>query len=909
MNPIALEIASYLGCSEYEDAIAHYGMKYRSGRYPYGSGENPYQHSGDFLARVETLQKEGMSEKDIAKAIGLTTTDLRMQVRVAKHERRQLEADRARSLRDDGLSLKEIAKRMGYANDSSVRSLLNEDTAINKNRANKTAEILAKELETKNMIDVGAGVEKELGVTDSTLKEALFILQTKGYDVYGIGLQQTTNPKQQTITRILAKEGYDQKYAYNHTDEIQSVVDYHTKDGGLTYKTTQYPASIDSKRVQINYGDEGGVMKDGVIELRRGVEDLDLGNSHYAQVRILVDGTHYLKGMAMYADDLPDGVDIRFNTNKHSGTPKEKVMKSIKDDPENPFGAVIKANGQSYYTGKDGKEHLSAINKIKEEGDWDKMSKNLSSQFLSKQPMKLINQQLDLTYKDSVAELDEIMSLTNPTVKKKLLLEYANTCDGAATHLKAAAFPRQTTQVILPLTKIKEDEVYAPNYKNGEQLALVRFPHAGTFEIPIVTVNNKNAQGNSNIGKTVRDAIGIHPKVAERLSGADFDGDQVICIPITAKSNIKSTHALADLEGFDPKTQYPYREGMRVMTKANTQKQMGMVSNLITDMTLKGANEKEIARAVKHSMVVIDANKHELDYVQSEKDNGIAELKKKWQGYTDPVTGKEVSGASTLISRRKQTVQVPETKGSGRIDPETGEVVYKQSGRTYIDKNTGQVKLAMKDVKLLSRVADANEISSGTSQEKAYANYVNKTKALANTARKAYLATGNLKRNPEAAKQYQNEVNSLDAKLNTALKNAPRERRATALANSQVKAKVQANPDLETDKKELKRLKQQAITNARLAVGADSKGSKITITEAEWTAIQAGAISDNKLTQILRFTDTDKIRAMAMPKTTTTLSSAKVAKAKAMAKSGYTLAEIAESLGVSTSTISKHINE
>lgn len=909
MNPIAEEIASYLGCSENEEAIAHYGVKRRSGRYPWGSGENPYQHSADFLARVESLAKEGKSEKDIAKELGMTTTDLRMQVRVAKHERRALEADRARSLREDGLSLQEIADKMGYTNDSSVRSLLNENTAVNKNRANVTAELLAKELEKKNMIDVGAGVEHELGVTNSTLKEALFILETKGYQVYGIGLQQTTNPKQQTITTVLAKEGFDQKYAYNHTDEIASLKDYHSKDGGLSFKTTQYPVSVDGKRVMIEYGDQGGSAKDGVIELRRGVEDLDLGNSHYAQVRILVDGTHYLKGMAIYADDLPDGVDIRFNTNKPTGTPREKVMKDIKEDPDNPFGAAIKANGQSYYIGKDGKEHLGAINKIKEEGDWDKMSKNLSSQFLSKQPMKLIRQQLDLTYKDQVSELDDIMSLTNPTVKKKLLLEFANNCDGAATHLKAVAFPRQTTQVILPLTKIKDNEVYAPNYKNGETLALVRYPHGGTFEIPIVTVNNKNAQGKSVITNAVKDAIGISPKTAERLSGADFDGDQVVCIPVTSKANIKSSPILDDLKDFDPKTAYPYREGMKVMTKEYTQKQMGMVSNLITDMTLKGANEKEIARAVRHSMVVIDAAKHKLDYTQSEKDNGIAELKQKWQGRVDPITGKSSIGASTLISRKGQTIQMPETKGSGKINPDTGEVEYKLSGRTYVDKKTGAIKEATRDVKLLSAIPDAHILSSGTAQEEAYADYVNKTKALANKARKLYLAEGNLERKPEAAKKYEDEVASLNAKLNTAAKNAPRERRAIALANSQVKAKVQANPELQNDKKELKKQKQIAITSARQLVGADSKGSKIDITPKEWEAIQEGAISDSKLTQILRYTDTNTVRAMAMPRTMTTLSTAKVSKVKAMAKSGYTLAEIADSLGVSTSTVSKYIAE
>jgi len=78
-----------------EDILMHYGVKRRSGRYPWGSGDNPYQHGGDFLSRVEELQRLGKSEKEIAAEIGLSTTDLRMQVRVAKHERRALLADRA----------------------------------------------------------------------------------------------------------------------------------------------------------------------------------------------------------------------------------------------------------------------------------------------------------------------------------------------------------------------------------------------------------------------------------------------------------------------------------------------------------------------------------------------------------------------------------------------------------------------------------------------------------------------------------------------------------------------------------------------------------------------------------------------------------------------------------------------
>lgn len=892
MNPVA------------EDILMHYGVKRRSGRYPWGSGDNPYQHSGDFLSRINELKGQGLNEKQIADAMGMKTTDLRMQVRVANHERRALEADRARSLREDGLSLNEIAEKMGYANDSSIRSLLNENTAINKNRAKVTAEILKKELEEKGMIDVGAGVERELGCSPNTLKEALFILETEGYNVYGVGIPQVTNPGKQTNTPVLTKPDVAYKEVYKNMGDIQSVGEYHSIDGGTTYSKLEYPSSVDSKRVAIRYGDEGGTDKDGVIELRRGVEDLDLGNSHYAQVRILVDGSHYLKGMAMYSDDMPDGADIVFNTNKKSSVGKLDVMKSIKDDPDNPFGASIKAGGQSHYIDKDGKEKLSAINKIKEEGDWDKMSKNLSSQFLSKQPLQLIKKQLDLTYKDREAEFDEIMSLTNPTVKKKMLMDFADECDGAAVHLKAAALPRQSTQVILPITALKETEIYAPSYRDGERVALVRYPHGGTFEIPELVVNNKNKSAISILGKDIADAVGINPKVAERLSGADFDGDQVVVIPTGGKVKIKSTPSLKDLEGFNPKDEYPETPGMKYMSKSETQKQMGVVSNLITDMTLKGASESEIARAVKHSMVVIDAEKHKLNYKQSEKDNGIAELKKKYQGYTDD-DGREVGGASTLLSRRKQDVRVPERQGSGIIDPATGKVTYKETGRTYVDK-TGKVTQATTKSKLILETDDVRKLSSGTPQENAYADYANKVKALANEARKAYKTTGNLRYDSNAAKTYAQEVDSLKAKLNVAAKNAPKERRAQAIANSVVKAKMQSNPDM--SKEEIKKLKQIAINNARASVGASGRDTRITLTDREWEAIQAGAISDSRLSQILRYVDSDTIRQLATPRTSTQLSTAKVNKLKAMAASGYSTAEIADILGVSSSSVYNYLN-
>lgn len=890
-----------------EDILMHYGVKRRSGRYPWGSGDNPYQHGGDFLARVEELQRLGKTEKQIADELHLSTTDLRMQVRVAKHERRALQADRARSLREDGKTLDEIASILGYANDSSVRALLNENTAANKNKAQATAEILKKELAEKGAIDVGTGVERQLGVSTGVLQEALFILETEGYNRYGVGVPQVNDPKKRTITPVISVPEIDQREVYQNLDLVKSVGDYHSTDGGESWDKREYPASIDSSRVKILYGDEGGTLKDGVIEIRRGVADLDLGDSHYAQVRILVDGTHYLKGMAMYSDDMPDGADIVFNTNKHTGTPKMDVLKKIQDDPDNPFGALIKANGQSHYIDAGGNEKLSAINKLKEEGDWDKMSKNLSSQFLSKQPIQLIKKQLDLTYADAADEFSEICSLNNPTVKRKLLLDFADECDSAAVYLKAAALPRQSTQVILPLNAMKETEIFAPNYRDGEKVVLIRYPHGGTFEIPELTVNNKNPTAVSVLGKNIRDAVGINPKVAERLSGADFDGDQVVVIPTGGRVKIQSTPALKDLKDFDPKTDYSTegKTGVRLLAKgAATQRQMGEISNLITDMTLKGATEPEIARAVKHSMVVIDAAKHKLDYRQSEKDNGIAELKKKYQGFDDE-TGHH-GGASTLLSRRKQDVEVPERQGSGVIDPLTGKVVYKESGRTYVDPSTGKTVAATTKVKRILAVDDVRSMSSGTLQEEAYADYANKMKDLANKARLEYKATPTLKRSASAAKAFEPEVNRLMAALKVAQLNAPLEREAQRIANARVKAKVQANNI--TDKDEISKIRRAAISDARNSTGASGKRTRITISDGEWTAIQSGAISDTTLSEILRYAEPKTVRERATPRRTTQLSDARVSRIKAMANSGHTNAEIAEALGISTSAVSKYLN-
>ena len=444
--------------------LMHYGVPRRSGRYPWGSGENPYQRNADFLSRIEELKKEGWSEtpENIKTEFGLTTTQYRAQKAIAKDERRMLRVARAKSLKEDGLGDTEIGREMGIP-ESTVRSLLNSKSESRMNQARKTADFIKEQIEKKGMIDVGTGVERELNISKEKLNQALAILEAEGYPIYGGGVPQATNKGQQTNLKVICPPGTEHKEIFNY-ENVHSLNDYISRDGGDTFDKFVYPKSMDSNRLMIRYKEDGGIDKDGIIELRRGVDDLSLGNSHYSQVRILVDNNKYLKGMALYSDDMPDGVDVIFNTNKSKTVPKMDVLKNIKDDPDNPFGSLIKPGGQSYYIDKNGKKQLSLINKRADEGDWDEWQDALPSQFLSKQSLSMAKKQLNLAAADKISEYDEICSLTNPTVKKHLLQKFADECDSAAVHLKAAALPGQKYHVIIPVTSMKDTEVYAPNY-------------------------------------------------------------------------------------------------------------------------------------------------------------------------------------------------------------------------------------------------------------------------------------------------------------------------------------------------------------------------------------------------------------------------------------------------------------
>ena len=935
----------FTGEDIYGDAsLSHLGIIRRSGRYPWGSGKNPFQRSKLFKAYYEQMKLDGMTDTQIAHAITeyinenrgpndrfikFTTSDLRAATAVSTEQIFAENRAMARRLKEDkDLSNVKIGEIMGGVNESTVRGWLAAGDKVKENSLRAVTEKLKQEVAEKGFLEVGKGTELYMGITDSKLRAALAMLQDEGYNLHHMDQSQLGTDKQ-TKLRILTTEDKTWRDAYDakQAGDVYNIATF-TDDGGLSFKTASKPTSVDLKRIDVRYADDGGAQMDGVIELRRGVADLDLGSKRYAQVRIAVDDTHYLKGMAMYADDLPPGVDIRFNTNKSKADAPNKVdaMKPLKRDADgeidsvSPFGATTKPK---MYVDKNGKEKQSPLNIVNEEGSWDAWSKSLSSQMLSKQPISLASQQLRETQRKRKEEFDEIMSLTNPVVRQKLLHEFAESADAAAVHLKAAALPRQSSHVILPINSMRPNEIYAPNFENGDKVALVRYPHGGTFEIPSLVVNNKNTKAKRILGGAI-DAVGIHHSVAEQLSGADFDGDSVLVI-LNNDGKVRSRPPLKKLENFDPKVAYPESPGMKRMTKKNTQSEMGKISNLITDMTLKGAPDDDLARAVRHSMVVIDAEKHKLDYKLSEKQNGIAKLKETYQGGPR-------SGASTIISQASATKRVDKiqprpAKDGGPIDPETGKKVFVPApDREYvkksvkIDRRTGE-EVEVSETKTrqtkgtrMEFTDDARTLMSKnpTPMEELYASHANTMKSMANEARRVAVNTDLPRQDKNARKVYAKEVESLEAKLKVAQRNAPLERRAQILGGAMAKARIDSNPHY--DKDDIKKIKYQSLEEARRATGAakvkigapDAKG-RPTITPREWEAVQAGAFSPSRLKEILANADMDVVKDLAKPKPRTSLTSGQLARAKMMQASGKSVAEIARQLGIPRSTLSDNL--
>lgn len=745
-----------------------------SGRYEFGSGNRPHQHDWDLKSRYEKLHALGSTPAEIAAQLGFyqyhpdgsiktdkdgnplgSTTKLRAEMTLAtagvkadEYAEVSYYINSINPATGKNYTQTEIGRIIGR-NESSVRSILATGEAGKKNKVQQVADKLREEASKKKYLDVTAGSELYLGCSTERLNSALELLKKEGYTVEIARLNQVSNKQQQTTFKVLCAPGVEGNIQ-RHMSDVQILDDPDPTDHNNDMNKAQIfsgdPPEIALSRVQIRYDEQGGTRRDGQIEIRAvrdengklvaASPDLSLGNAQYAQIRIGVEGDRYIKGMAVYNEDLPEGVDIRVNSNKSEVKGVDKALKEMKKDADGnllsqPFGSTVvptccRNPDGSPMLDKDGNQIRSAINFVGAnmddahvEGRWGTYSKNLPAQFLAKQTLPLVKKQLKLDANATEQELEEIMQMNNPVVKQQMLIDFGDTADRKAVDLKAAPITGQRTRVLLAVDSLKNNEAYCPGLPDGTTVALVRFPHSGPHEIPICQVNNRNREA-SKFMKNAPDAIGINKDVADRLSGADFDGDTAIVIPMTKKNpstgefdkitNIISNPVLPHMEGFDTTAAYstdnPRFANMQAKgsdgkmhptfkyfkTDKEKGKEMGVVSNLITDMYAKGCSDpEELSRALRYSMVVIDAKKHELNYQQAAKDFNIDELK---QIYQDKGNGKH--GASSLLSQAKSPIKIDKRaiwqpveaklgsdgKIHGGIDPKTGEKIYQKPQKT-----------------------------------------------------------------------------------------------------------------------------------------------------------------------------------------------------------------------------------
>jgi len=886
--------------------IEHIGVKRRSGRYPWGSG-------GAKRLAMDKLAAKGFTEKEQAASLGISTGELRNQKAIAKTEAKEEKRLNVVRQKSNGMSIAAISKEFGIAA-STVTELLKSAAAVKFTILNNIKTALKSIIGEHRFVDVGEGSEIFMQVSRPKLDNGIQALKNEGYKLYRLKQEQMGNPGRFTTIKVLGAPDTTWQELLDSKSRI-AIPNHFSNDKGLTFFEPTDAVNVSSKNILVRYKDDGGGDKDGLIEMRSGLPELSLGGKSYAQVRVAVDGTHFMKGMIVARDDLPDGIDFIYNTsaappdgdrlstaNKLAAMKKQKVEGEA-DFAVSQFGSVVKPNEYEV----DGKIMHGPLNIVGEyelavEGSWSKHRKSLSSQVLSKQSPRLAEEQLKRVHDNQQAELDDIKALTHPTVRKHLLTEFADKADRASIDLKASALPRQATHVLLPDPALKDNEIYAPNYKNGENVAVIRYPHGGVFEIASLKVNNKTSEYKDLIGNAA-DAVAVNPKTAQKLSGADFDGDFVLVIPNKNKK-LRISPSLEDLKDFDSKSyKIPQADmydektnpkGIKSITDTQKQLQMGQVSNLITDMTIKGADQSEIARAVRHSMVVIDAEKHDLNVKQSHLDNNISSLKETYQGGAR-------RGASTLISRASSEERVPARKDHYSIDPTSGEKVFYYTEETYTNKKTGkQTPRTTSSLKLAEYDPFDPAMNSGTLIERVYAEHSNRMKNLANSARLESLNDTAPVYTQSARQQYAAEVTSLNAKYQRAVANRPIQRKVQLLAGVIHKDKVDATPNMSGKEKAKWKGRSYALANDRL----DGTKPRVNITPREWEAIDMGAVSKTRLKGILRNADMDQVRQYATPRAArAVLSTGKKTRASSLLDNGYTTAEVASALGVPVSQI------
>ena len=175
---------------EIADFLEHYGTPRHSGRYPWGSGEDPYQHNSDFLRTVSELKKQGLSEKDISTYCGYESiTKYRADLSRASNDKRSADQAMAIRLHEKGYSNVAGAEKIGISEATFrnyIKNTENRRTQIN----NEICESLKEQLKEKGCIDVGSGVENQLGISDQRRKNCLQMLEDDGYVISKFSIPQ-----------------------------------------------------------------------------------------------------------------------------------------------------------------------------------------------------------------------------------------------------------------------------------------------------------------------------------------------------------------------------------------------------------------------------------------------------------------------------------------------------------------------------------------------------------------------------------------------------------------------------------------------------------------------------------------------------------------------------------------------
>ena len=240
-----------------ERYLVHYGTPRHSGRYPWGSGEYPYQRTGNFLSRYEELKTQGLTEVEIANSMGLTSTDLRAEKELAKTERKAALQSEVIRLHDSGMSNTAIGRQIGKP-ESSVRALLEPTNKARNDRLIATRDLLKKQVEEKNYIDVGEGVEQSLGISKQMLDNAVITLKNEGYEKINYPETQRGTGLKTTI-KILAKPGTTVQEIRANRDKVGMINERWSEDAQEYSALGLKPVkSISSKRVMVNYDTSEG---------------------------------------------------------------------------------------------------------------------------------------------------------------------------------------------------------------------------------------------------------------------------------------------------------------------------------------------------------------------------------------------------------------------------------------------------------------------------------------------------------------------------------------------------------------------------------------------------------------------------------------------------------------------------